>query len=60
MTKLNQIIAVEKGIKARVYADLTQLHHATQKADLFNGFAKQYQSLTDDGEQLPGEVPNVR
>ena len=60
MTKLNQVIAVEKGIKSRVYADLSALHHSTQKADLFNGFAKQYQPILDDGEQLPPENKKVQ
>ena len=40
-TKLNQIIAVEKGVKSKSYAELTQAHHDVQKqaldetADLF-------------------------
>ena len=43
MAKLNQIIAIEKGIKSRVYGDLTELNKAIQKPDLFNGFQKTYQ-----------------
>jgi len=53
--KLNQIIAIEKGIKARVYGELTELHKAIQKPDLFNGFAKTYLKKEDDGEDLPQE-----
>lgn len=60
MTKLNQVIAVEKGIKNRVYADLSHLHHACAKSALFNGFAKQYQPLAEDGEKLPSENQKVQ
>ncbi len=40
MSKLNQIIAIEKGIKSRVYAGLTDLNKIVQKGELFNGFQK--------------------
>jgi hypothetical protein len=42
MSKLNQILAVEKGIKTRVYAELAELAQATQKPALVNGFMKTY------------------
>jgi hypothetical protein len=58
--KLNQIIAVEKGIKARSYAELTELNKAIQKPDLFNGFAKSYQPKDEDGESLPSENKRVQ
>lgn len=60
MTKLNQIIAIEKGIKARVYGELTELNKAIQKPDLFNGFAKTYLPKDEDGEQLPQEKKRVQ
>ena len=41
MAKLNQILAIEKGIKTRVYGEFTELHNATQKPALMNGFHKQ-------------------
>ena len=31
MPKLNQIIAVEKGVKSKAFADLSDAHHAVQK-----------------------------
>ena len=49
MPKLNQILAIEKGIKTRVYADFTELHQATQKPALMNGFHKAYQPRDEDG-----------
>lgn len=60
MTKLNQVIAIEKGIKTRVHSEVSNLYKLTQKADLFNGFAKQYQPIDDTGEQLPPENRKVQ
>lgn len=56
MAKLNQIIAIEKGVKARVYGELTGLNKAVQKPELFNGFAKAYQKKDEDGEDLPSSL----
>lgn len=60
MAKLNQIIAVEKGIKSRVYGEITELNKAVQKPELFNGFAKTYQKKDEDGEDLPSEKKRVQ
>lgn len=60
MAKLNQIIAVEKGIKSRVYGEITDINKAAQKAELFNGFAKTYQKKDEDGEDLPSEKKRVQ
>jgi hypothetical protein len=60
VAKLNQIIAVEKGIKSRVYGEITDLHKAVQKPDLFNGFAKNYQPKDDEDEGLPSERKRVQ
>ena len=60
MAKLNQIIAIEKGIKARVYGELTDLNKAVQKPELFNGFSKSYQKKDEDGESLPPENKRVQ
>ena len=59
--KLNQIIAIEKGIKSKAYSDVSELYKAVQKPDLFNGFSKTYQALADDdGERLPAEKKRVQ
>lgn len=61
MAKLNQIIAIEKGIKAKSYSEVTVLHKAIQKPDLFNGFNKTYQPKDDNpDEQLPAEKKRVQ
>lgn len=60
MTKLNQIIAIEKGIKTRVHDAVSALYKAAQKPDLFNGFAKAYSPKDSEGEKLPSENKRVQ
>jgi hypothetical protein len=60
MAKLNQIIAIEKGIKSSAYGALTELNKAAQKPDLFNGFSKNYRKKDEDGEELPPEGKRVQ
>lgn len=60
MARLNQIIAVEKGIKSRVYGEISDLNKAIQKGELFNGLAKTYLPKDDDGETLPPERKRVQ
>lgn len=59
MGKLNQIIAIEKGIKSRVHSEVTEAYKAIQKPDLFNGFSKTYQSNDENGDKLPPEKKQV-
>lgn len=59
-TRLNQIIAIEKGVKSRAYSEIGLLHKANQKAELFNGFAKTYQKRDEDSEELPAERKKVQ
>ncbi|WP_144118481.1 hypothetical protein [Catellatospora sichuanensis] len=60
MAKLNQIIAVEKGIKSRSFQDLTEAHHAVQKPALLSGISRTYQAKDEEGEQLPPESTKVQ
>jgi hypothetical protein len=60
MAKLNQIIAVEKGVKSKSFQDLTEAHHAVQKAALLSGIARSYQPKDEEGEQLPPESTKVQ
>ncbi|MEZ4364059.1 MAG: hypothetical protein R3B48_28055 [Kofleriaceae bacterium] len=60
MAKLNQVLAIEKGIKTRVYGEFTELHQATQKPALMNGFHKAYQPRDEDGETYPPESQKVQ
>lgn len=60
MAKLNQIIAIEKGIKSKSVSDIDALYKLAQKPDLFNGFSKSYQSKDEDGDKLPAEGKRVQ
>lgn len=60
MTKLNQIIAVEKGLRTRVFEQVTQAYHRLQKGALLSGIARSYQPADDDGDQLPPESTRVQ
>lgn len=55
MTQLNQIVALEKGLKARTQAEITAIHRILQADALFSGFAKEYRPKDEEGEQLPPE-----
>ncbi len=60
MPRLNQIIAVEKGIKTRSHTELTEAHHALQKPALLSGIARSYRPKDEEGEQLPPEATRVQ
>ncbi|MHB6911970.1 DUF7873 family protein [Streptomyces sp. DB-54] len=60
MAKLNQIIAVEKGIKSKSHKDLTSAHHGLQKPALLAGISRTYQPKDEEGEQLPPESTRVQ
>jgi len=58
--KLNQVIAIEKGVKARVYGEVTRLHKESQRTDPFQGFAKTYRKKDEEGEDYPPERKRVQ
>ncbi|SES11995.1 MULTISPECIES: hypothetical protein [Lentzea] len=60
MTKLNQIIAVEKSVKGGTLRDLTDAHHGLQKPALLAGISRTYQPKDEDGEVLPPESTRVQ
>lgn len=60
MARLNQIIAVEKGVKSRSFQELTEAHHVFQKPALLAGIARTYRPKDDEGEQLPSESTKVQ
>lgn len=59
-TQLNQIIAVEKGVKSRAHQDLTTAHHALLKPDLLSGIARKYSPKLEDGDKFPDESTKVQ
>ena len=60
MAKLNQIIAVEKGVKSRTQRDVTDAYHTIQKTALLSGISRTYQPRDEEGEQLPPESTRVQ
>jgi hypothetical protein len=58
--KLNQIVAVEKGIKSKSFQDLTEAHHAVQKAALLSGISRTYQPKDEEGDTFPPESTRVQ
>lgn len=60
MAKLNQVVAIESGVKTRVNAQVSELYKSVQHPALFEGFSKQYRPLAEDGEQFPAENKTVQ
>jgi hypothetical protein len=61
MAKLNQVIAIEKGIKSQATAAVSTHYKTIQKPELFAGLSKTYQALNaDDNEKLPAESKRVQ
>jgi hypothetical protein len=61
MTKLNQIIAIEKGTKTQTTRDLTDTHHMLQKGPLLAGISRTYRPRDEEnGEKLPAEHTRVQ
>lgn len=54
-TKLNQIVAAEKGQKSRIAADVTKVYHNLQKPALYGGFTKTYKPRDEEGDRYPDE-----
>lgn len=60
MTRLNQIIAIVKGVKSRSYEDLTKAHHALEKPTLLSGLSRTYAPRDEEGDRLPSESTKVQ
>ena len=60
MARLNQIIAVEKGVKTQSFQQLTEAHHLLQKPALLSGIARTYRPKDEEGEQFPPEATKVQ
>jgi hypothetical protein len=58
--KLNQIIAVEKGVKSRSLQEIHQAQQELNKPALLAGISRTYQPKDEEGEQLPPESTRVQ
>lgn len=60
MTLLNQIIAVEKGVKTKSEREFTKIHHEITKVNLLSGLDRKYSPKDDEGDHLPPESTLVQ
>lgn len=58
--RLNQILAIEKGTKSRVFGEISKLHNAVQRASALNGFSKTYRPKDEEGDRYPPERQRVQ
>lgn len=59
-TQLNQIVALEKGVKSRAQSDFVAAGQQLQKSALLSGISRTYKPRDDEGEQLPPESTRVQ
>jgi hypothetical protein len=60
MTKLNQILAIEKGEKNKSHEAVSALHQKSQKPELYEGRVRTYTPSVEGGETLPDERQHVQ
>lgn len=60
MAKLNQIIAIEKTVKADAKKAIDQVYHVLQKSPLLTGISRTYRSKDEEGDQLPPESTKLQ
>lgn len=58
--KMNQILAVEKTVKAKREDEFTKHYRDVQKSELTMGISRTYQPKDDAGEKLPPESKKVQ
>ena len=58
--KLNQIIALEKGVKNKAHAGITEVYQKLQKPELVMGVSRKYTPNDDEGEKFPPEKKHVQ
>lgn len=60
MTKLNQILAIDKGVKTKTTREFMDIDRNVSKVNLLNGFTKTYKPKDEEGDNLPSESTNVQ
>lgn len=58
--KLNQLLAIEKGVKNKAHDELTALHRKSSVAALYEGRERTYDPKDEDGEKFPSESQKVQ
>ena len=60
VSKLNQVVAIEKGVNSRATTEISEVYKMVQKPVLFNGFNKTYLPVDENGEKYPDESQKVQ
>lgn len=60
VTHLHQVLAIEKGAKAKATRALTDAHRLSTQDSRLVGIARRYEPVDDDGEQLPPQGTKVQ
>lgn len=60
MTKLNQLLAIEKGVKSKANQAITEFYKKIQRSNLISGISRTYRPHDEEGEQLPAERTRVQ
>lgn len=60
MTKLCQIVAVEKSVKNKSHSNVTEMYQKMQKPAMLTGISRSYRPKDEAGEQLPPEATKVQ
>jgi len=58
--KLNQVLAIEKGVKSKAHSTVSSLYHQLQKSALLSGQTRHYNPVDEDGVRLPSENNRVQ
>jgi hypothetical protein len=58
--KLNQIVAIEKGVRSSSYAAVTEQHKRVQKSSLLSGISRTYHPKDEEGDTYPPESTLVQ
>jgi len=60
VTRLNQVVALEKSLKVRTNEALTRLYRAVQDPPKLSGLSRTYLPKDDEGDRLPSEKTQVQ
>jgi hypothetical protein len=60
MTKLNQILSIEKSIKNKNETEFTRVYQAVKKVELTTGMTRNYVPKDENGEKFPPEKKLVQ
>lgn len=60
MTKMNVLLALEKGERERAHQVVTALHREAQKPVIYDGLTRTYEPKVEGGDPLPSETKKVQ